>query len=126
MPVWVLCASEPTEFSCQASYSQSCPLPPVEGVLQELWQDPDPATAVWALWRLRHHNPELASLVLRQPRLGLLSVDRLAVLLDPADSTDPVRIDLEERLLELLREDALLGHSIRQRCSTRPLPRIPD
>jgi len=101
-------ASEPSEGAPQVGDPQEL-LPPLDGVLQELWQDPDPATAAWALWRLRRHNPEKAGFVLRQPRLGLPSTERMDVLLDPSKSADAARRDLEEQLLQLMRRDKMAG-----------------
>lgn len=99
-------ASDPSPL---AGAAPPLSLPPLEGVLQELWQDPDPATAAWALWRLRRLNPEMAALVLRQPRLGLPSTERMEVLLDPAEAADGARKDLEDQLLQVLREDRMAG-----------------
>jgi hypothetical protein len=79
--------------------------PPLDGVLQELWQDPDPLTAAWALWMLRRRNPELASSVFRQPRLGLPSSAQSALLLSQIDQQDTPETALEKRLLEMLSLD---------------------
>jgi hypothetical protein len=80
--------------------------PPLDGVLQELWQDPDPLTAAWALWMLRRRNPELASSVYRQPRLGLPSSAQSALLLSQIDQPGISVTALETRLLEILSLDA--------------------
>ena len=80
--------------------------PPLDGVLQELWQDPDPLTAAWALWMLRRRNPELASSVFRQPRLGLPSSKQSALLLSQIDQPGISVTALETRLLEILSLDA--------------------
>lgn len=55
--------------------------PSVEDVLRELWQDPDPATAAWALRCLQRRDFALASAVQRQPRLGTSAGDLIHGLL---------------------------------------------
>jgi hypothetical protein len=102
-------ATEAADDTPSTVEAPALPLPTLDGVLQELWQDPDPATAAWALWRLRRRNPEMAALVWRQPRLGLPSIERMGVLLDPAESADGAKRHLEDQLLQVLREDRMAG-----------------
>jgi hypothetical protein len=56
------------------------PLPAPEAVLESLWSDPDPDTALWVLWVLDQRFPERAATLRRTPRVGLpgsASLDRL-------------------------------------------------
>ncbi|MCP9903752.1 hypothetical protein KBY72_11895 [Cyanobium sp. BA5m-21] len=97
-------AADPGSESSEAETALAPP--PLDGVLQELWQDPDPLTAAWALWMLRRRNPELASSVFRQPRLGLPSSKQSALLLSQIDQPGISVTALETRLLEILSLDA--------------------
>lgn len=46
------------------------PVPRLEDVLRELWQDPDPLTAAWSLRCLERHDAAQAEALERQCRLG--------------------------------------------------------
>lgn len=73
-------------------------LPPLPGVLEALWQDPDPATAALALLMLRTLEPALASAVALRPRVGLEPALRLEDQLSP--NGDPLD---DEQILSRLR-----------------------
>ncbi len=47
------------------------PLPDPAAVLDELWQDPDPDTALWALWVQCHWSPARAQALRLHSRIGL-------------------------------------------------------
>jgi hypothetical protein len=49
------------------------PLPELAAVLDGLWQDPDPDTALWVLWIQDQRDPERAAALRREPRVGLPS-----------------------------------------------------
>lgn len=56
------------------------PFPDPADVIDELWRDPDPDTALWALWVQRQRSPERGEALRRQPRIGLTgspSIERL-------------------------------------------------
>lgn len=56
------------------------PLPDPADVLDGLWRDPDPDTALWALWVQDQRDPARAAALRREPRVGLPSsaaLDRL-------------------------------------------------
>jgi hypothetical protein len=69
------------------------PIPEPAAVLDELWQDPDPDTALWALWVQLRCSPERGARLQRQPRIGLSSSPALDKLrrgegIDGADLMD--------------------------------------
>ncbi|KEF40637.1 MAG: hypothetical protein ER33_15970 [Cyanobium sp. CACIAM 14] len=72
------------------------PLPDPDAVLESLWGDPDPDTALWVLWVLDQRSPARAAALRRTPRVGLPDTSLLETLLRGGD--------LEEgpRLLQLL------------------------
>ena len=47
------------------------PLPDPADVIDELWRDPDPDTALWALWVQSQRSPVRGEALRRQPRIGL-------------------------------------------------------
>jgi len=56
------------------------PLPDLADVLDGLWRDPDPDTALWVLWLQDQRDPQRAAALRREPRVGLPSngaLDRL-------------------------------------------------
>ena len=56
------------------------PLPEPHAVLDDLWNDPDPDTALWVLWVLGQRSPERAASLRLRPRVGLptsAALDRL-------------------------------------------------
>jgi hypothetical protein len=65
------------------TFSQPClePLPDPADVIDELWRDPDPDTALWALWVQRKRSPERGEALRRQPRIGLTGSPSIARLL---------------------------------------------
>jgi lipopolysaccharide/colanic/teichoic acid biosynthesis glycosyltransferase len=81
------------------------PLPPVADVLDELWQDPDPDTALWVLWLQDQRQPERAAALRRQPRSGLPSHQALQNLIMGGG------LDRAERLLQLLQVPWVAGLS---------------
>jgi hypothetical protein len=81
------------------------PLPPVADVLDELWQDPDPDTALWVLWVQDQRQPERAAALRRQPRSGLPSHQALQTLIMGGG------LDRAERLLQLLQVPLVAGLS---------------
>ncbi len=69
------------------------PIPEPAAVLDDLWQDPDPDTALWALWVQQRCSPERGERLQRQPRIGMSSSPALDKLrmgegLDGADLMD--------------------------------------
>jgi hypothetical protein len=74
------------------------PLPDPAAVLDQLWQDPDPDTALWALWLQLHRSPERGAALRRQPRLGLPSSPALDRVLMGEEMEGA---DLVERLLRV-------------------------
>lgn len=57
------------------------PFPDPLNVLEDLWFDPDPENAFWALWLLDQQDPARAARLRRTPRSGLPSSDHLEALL---------------------------------------------
>ncbi len=73
------------------------PLPEPHAVLEDLWGDPDPDTALWVLWLLDQRSPERAAGLRRRPRVGLPTSAALDRLLRGEGLADG------PRLLQLLR-----------------------
>lgn len=79
------------------------PLPDLNDVLDGLWRDPDPDTALWVLWLQDQRNPERAAALRREPRVGLPShaaLDRLRAGED---------LDFGERIAQLLEVPLVAG-----------------
>ena len=71
--------------------------PPVQAVLETLWRDPDPDTAMWVLWVQDQWDPQRAAQLRRTARPGLPTHPQLDALI----SGRP--LPLERRLRQLLR-----------------------
>ena len=81
----------------------AAPLPTPAAVVDSLWLDPDPDTAMWALWVQDRHDPQRAAALRRQARPGRPTHPELQALLagHPLES--------EQRLLQLLKVPLLAG-----------------
>ena len=55
--------------------------PPVEAVLETLWRDPDPDTALWVLWLQDQRHPQSAAQLRRTARPGLPTHPELEALI---------------------------------------------
>ena len=53
------------------------PLPDPSFVIDGLWVDPDPNTAIWVLWIQDQRDPQRAEVLRREPRVGLPTSDAL-------------------------------------------------
>jgi CRP-like cAMP-binding protein len=73
-------------------------LPDPAVVLDELWQDPDPDTALWVLWVQQRRSPERGEALRHTPRLGLASNASLDGLLREEELEGA---ELMERLLQV-------------------------
>ncbi len=79
------------------------PLPGPADVIDGLWRDPDPDTALWALWVQDQRDPHRAAALRREPRVGLpgsAALDRLRA---------GEALDLGEKIAQLLEVPLVAG-----------------
>ncbi|MBE9154349.1 cyclic nucleotide-binding domain-containing protein [Cyanobium sp. LEGE 06113] len=74
------------------------PLPDPLAVLEDLWSDPDPENAFWALWLLDQRDPARAARLRRTPRGGLPSSAHLETL---QAGTPPAEAELLHLLVQV-------------------------
>lgn len=84
-------------------WASSVPLPAPAAVVDSLWLDPDPDTALWVLWVQDQRDPLRAAALRQQARPGRPSHPELQALL----AGQP--LEPEQRLLQLLQVPLLAG-----------------
>ncbi|MEB3354625.1 MAG: cyclic nucleotide-binding domain-containing protein [Cyanobacteriota bacterium] len=84
-------------------WASSAPLPVPAAVVDSLWLDPDPDTALWVLWLQDRREPQRAAALRQRARPGRPSHPELQGLLAGRP------LQLEQRLLQLLQVPLLAG-----------------